>query len=410
MPADIVDNKFNEYFKSVKDQVQVPGFRKGKVPINRLKQMFGTQARPAISRMLVEEYFTKAIRDKELNPVGNPTIEDLKADAKYPGKFDFDNSYSINLMVEVLPKIDPSGYKNLQLDFPQHDDDELFNFKMNEYRNQFAERKQITERGAELGDSLVIDFIGYIDGVPFDGGAAQGFSINKLGKGSFIPGFEDQVVGMKTEESKDIFVTFPEEYTAEHLAGKEAKFAVTVRGIIEITPAEIDGDLAMMVGCESVEELNERVKNESVEERRARDRQMLDGQITDKLLELNKFNAPKSMVEKEMLRLLGNMKMQNLPPEAKDQLHIMAEKSVKRAILMDAIYEKESDIEVTPDELDKMLNEHAEKNNMTKDQIVSNLYSSGQMDNFMGVLKTSNTMEFIINNSNKESEQDNGSE
>ncbi len=406
VPSEVVDKKFDEFFNSIKNQVQVPGFRKGKAPVQRIKQFFGQKARPSVTQMIIGEYYAKALKDSEINPVGNPIVSDMKTGDEYPGKFGFDNSYSVDFTVEVLPKLDPIGYDNLQLDFPQHDEEELFNAMMSKYQEQFAEKRQITDRGAKFGDSLVMDFIGYVDGKPFDGGAAQGFSVDNLGKGNFIPGFEDQIVGMKAGENKNIVVTFPKEYRASHLAGKEAKFAITVHSIVETKLAEVNEDLAMMVGYESVEELENHVRAETSKERRLHDRFLLDGQITAKLLELNSFEAPKSMVEKEMLRMLGKNKLQNLPQQGRDALLEAAEKNVKRAIILDAIYEKEEAIEVTPEELNKLLNEHAAKNNMSKDELVSNLYNSGQMDNFMGVLKTSSTIDFIIDHANQESEEE----
>jgi len=407
VPADLVDKQFDKFFEEIKAHAVVPGFRKGKAPVSRLKQVFAQKARPSVSQMLINEYYTKAISEHEINPVGNPVAEDMKTGDEYPGKFGFDNSYSVSLTVEVLPKVDPTGYIGMSLDFPKHDENELFDAIMKNYREQFAERKQVSDRGAQLGDSIVIDFQGFIDDKPFDGGAAQGFSIESLGGGSFIPGFEEQILGMKPGESKNIFVTFPEEYRATHLAGKDAKFIVKVGSIVEIKLADVDEDLAMMVGFETVDELNENVKKESERERQARDRLLLDKQITEKLLEANDIDAPESMVQKEMLRLLGKNKLQSLPPQAQDELKTMAEYNVKRAIVMDAIYEKEEELEVTPEELNKMLEEHAARGNQSKDELVSNLYNSGQMDNFVGVLRLSNTMDFIINNAKQESEEGN---
>ena len=406
--ADKVDQKFNEFFESIKAQAQVPGFRKGKAPLSRLKQFYGQKAKPTVCQMLISEYFAKALADHEINPVSNPKIDDFDPSAEYPGKFGFDNSYSISLVVETLPKIDPQGYRDMELNFPSHKEEELFEAKMKEYREQFAERSQITDRGAQVGDALIIDFKGFIGDNQFEGGTASGFNLEKLGQGHFIPGFEDQLVGVKVGETKDVNVTFPQEYRAAHLAGQDARFEVTVHSIIETKLAEVDEDLAMMVGYESVEELEAKVLEETAHEKRLRDRQLLDHQITHNLIEANDFTVPQSMVEREKLRLLGRTKLNNLPEQAKEELGKMAEYNVKRAIIMDAIYDKEDDIEVTPDELNSMLEEHARKNNQSKDELVSNLYNSGQMDNFVGVLRLASVMDFIIDNANKKGNEDNG--
>jgi trigger factor len=405
VPSELVDKKFDQFFNSIKNQIQIPGFRKGRAPLQRIKQLFGNKAKSNVAQMLISEYYNQAIANYEINPVENPTFSDMSD--KYPGKFGFDNSYSVDLLVEVLPKIDPIGYNGIKLDFPQYDEDAMFNTKLHEYQKQFAERRQINDRGAQFGDSLVIDFIGYVDNMPFDGGAAQGYSIENFGNGNFVPGFEDQMVDMMVGQSKDIYVTFPDEYRAKHLAGKEAKFTITVHSIIEIKLAEVDNDLAMMVGYESVDELFNYIKSELHKDNNINNRTVLGEQIVSKLLDINQFDAPKSMIKKEMLRISGKNKLQDLSHKDKDELQKIAERSVKCAILLDSIYEKENSIEITPDELDKLLEDHARHNNMSKDDLVSNLYNSGQMDNFMGILKTSNTIDFIINNANKESEESN---
>lgn len=403
-----VDKKFNDFFESIKNNTQVPGFRKGKAPVARLRQFFGNKAKASVSQMILSDYYNRVIGDNDLNPIGNPRVENLKPTDEYPGKFDFDNTYTVDLTIEVLPKLDPTGYIGMKIDFPQHNEDDLFNARMATYQEQFAERKQVNDRGAKFGDSIVIDFKGFVDDIQFEGGTAQGFSVEKLGAGSFIPGFEDQIVNTKTGETKDVMVTFPKEYRAQHLAGKEAKFEVTVQSIVETNLAKVDNDLAMMAGFETVDQLITHVKGETEKEKRLRDRQMLDHMIISKLLEDNNFEAPESLVESEKLRLLGKVKLHSLPPQAQSELNSMALYNVKRAIISDAIYEKESNVEVTPEQLNEMLEEHAQKSNQTKDELVSNLYNSGQMDNFLSVLRLANVMDFIIDNADKESEEENG--
>ena len=201
---------------------------------------------------------------------------------------------------------------------------------------------------------------------------------------------------------------FPEEYNAKHLAGKEARFEVTVHNIVETKLADVDSDLAMMVGYESVDELNEKVKEEAEEEKKARNRQIMDRQIMDKLFEANSFTVPKSMVKDELTNLRTGVQGKNIPEQVIKELEKNAEYNVRRAIITDAIYEKENDIEVTPEELNELLEEYAKADNKTKDDLVSALYNSGQMDNFVGRLRVMKVIDFIINNVKKESEEDNG--
>ena len=174
IPAEIVDKKFNEFFEDMKNKAELPGFRKGKAPINMLKKYFDKKAKAPVAGMLISEYYSQAIKNQGLNPIGSPTIKDHSPLNDFPGKFDFDNAYSVELVVEIIPKIDPVGYIGLELEFAEVNEDTIFNKKLLEYREQFAERNQITDRGAMLGDALVIDFVGSINNVPFDGGMAKG--------------------------------------------------------------------------------------------------------------------------------------------------------------------------------------------------------------------------------------------
>lgn len=401
--ADSVDKKFTEFFEGIKKDVQIPGFRKGKAPVGRIKQHFGHKAKPSIAQMIISEYYTQAIREYDLNPVGNPTIKDFTpGQDEYPGSFSFDNSYNVELLVEILPKIDPVGYSEITLDFPETNLQEELDKKMLEYREQFAEHNQILDRGAKEGDSLIVDFVGKLKGEdePFVGGSAEGFSIKSLGEGSLIPGFEEQLVGMQVGDEETIEVVFPENYSASHLADKESTFDVKLHSIVETKIADVDEDLAMMVGYDSVDEFKNHVKTETEKSIQMQERSALEMQIVDKLLEANDFEVPDSMVNFEVQRLVEQAKKrgQSLPPNIVDMIKPAAKKNVMKAILIDAIYNKEDGIEVTPAELDDMLEEHANKNNTTKDELVSMLYRSNQMDAFVGVLRSRKVIDHIIDN------------
>lgn len=398
--ANSVDQKFNSFFESVKGEVQIPGFRKGKAPVHLIKQHFSNRAKPSIAQMLISEFYTKAMKDYDFSPVGNPTIEGFTPGKdEYPGYFNFDNSYSVDLLVETLPDVNPVGYKDIELEFPERDLEGLVDSKLASYREQFAERSQVTDRPAQEGDSVVLDFTGRLKGEdgPFPGGSAEGFSIDKLGGGSLIPGFESQLVGMSVGDEATIDVVFPENYNAKHLAGKEAEFDVKIQSIVSTKLADVDEDLAMMVGYETVEELQENIKAEAEEQISTAERNALEAQVVDKLLESNSFDIPSSMVNFEVQRIIkqAQSRNQNLPENIADMLRPTAEKNVARAILIDAIYDKEDDIEVTPDELDEMLEKHAEKNNTSKDELVSMLYRSNQMDAFMGILRARKVIDYI---------------
>jgi trigger factor len=407
LPADIVDKKFDDFFASVKNKAQIPGFRQGKAPIAMLKQHFGLKARAPVAGMLVSEYYDKALKDNTLNPIGQPTIKDFTPSSDYPGKFGFDNSFTVELTIEVVPKLDPVGYKELELEMFDVDEKMLTEHHMNEYRDRFAVRTQVTDRGANLGDTLVIDFVGYLDNVKFEGGEAKGFAVDKLGQANFIPGFEEQILGMRTGETKKIFVTFPQEYHAKHLAGKNATFDVTVNNIVSSKLAEENDDLALMAGLTTIDELREKINQDVQKEKRLLLRQHMDQQVISKLLEKNEFVAPKSLVDQELKHIMSRIKVEKIQDEFVAELRKNAEFNVKRAIIANAIYDKEDAIEVTPEELDMMLGDHAAQSKKTKDELISALYNSGQMDSFVGVLRFAKVIDFILDNAKR---QEKGSE
>ena len=403
VPADVVDKKLTEFFEGIKNQVEVPGFRKGKASVSLIKQHYATKDRPTIATSLFTEYYEKLLKDHNINPVSNPDIKGYNPKTNtHPGSFGFDSSYSVEFMVDVLPKITPVDYKGMVLDVPVIDETKLYNDKVNTYREQFAERRQVTDRGAVLGDSVTIDFMGYIGDTVFEGGSAQGFNIAKLGANTFITGFEDQLIGLKAGDTKKVSIKFPDNYHAAHLSGKDATFDVTLHTLVEVKPAEVNSDLALMAGFMTMEEMETKLKLEVANDRTATLRQKLDDPIVTKLLETNKFDVPKSMIEGEFNTLSKRMKVNDkTPAEFIEEIRSKAEYNVRRAMILDAIYEKES-IEITPDELNIALDENARAANKTKDELISALYNSKQMDGFVGILRVAKVVDFIINNATKQ--------
>lgn len=404
VPKDIVDSKFNDFFEKVRPQAHIPGFRKGKAPVARLKQLFLSQAKASVAQLLIGEYYAQALHDNGITPVGNPDIKEFNDGAEYPGRFGFDNSFEINLTVDVLPKLDPTGYMDMELHEPDLNTEQMYNERILEYQKKFAEKIQITDRPAKSGDSVVIDFIGFMDGNKFNGGSAEGHLIECLGSGNMVPGFEEQIEGMTAGEKKSINITFPDDYHADFLASKNATFEITLHSITESKLSEVDDDLAMMVGFESVDEFKNNVADEVEKEKDARIKHTLSAQIVDKLIEANDFDVPEQMLKEEEVRLAraSNNRIENMPDEALAELRKAAQFTTKRALILDAIYEKEDSIEIAPEELNELLEEHALANNQTKDELVSNLYNSGQMDAFVGILRVSKVFDFIIANSKKQ--------
>ena len=243
VPASELDKKLTAKLEEIKGQVHLKGFRKGKAPVSFLKKMYGKGMMGEIVQELITETSRKAFSDRDLQPASEPhphfknELEEVVA-----GKADLE--YDVH--AEILPEFEPADVsKGLELtkpvaDIPDEDVTEAL-------QNLADQQKTYTPRGktakAKDGDMVVIDFVGKLDGEEFPGGKGEGHEL-VLGSGSFIPGFEEQLVGVKTDEDKQVTVTFPEDYNAEDLAGKEAVFDVHVSEVKEPEDVAIDDALA----------------------------------------------------------------------------------------------------------------------------------------------------------------------
>ena len=402
-----VDQKFNEFFDNIKKSAEIPGWRKGKAPINIIKRHFKERARGVVAQVLISEFYQTALKDHNIDVIGTPVIKDSSKNDPHLGKFNKDSSYSVQLTVEVMPVVDPIGYDSIEFNITEHNIKDLSDFRMKQYQEQFAERIQVTDAGAELNDTLIVDFKGFINGAPFEGGEASNFTIDKLGAGSLIPGFEEQLVGLKQGDSKKLKITFPEDYVAKHLANKDAEFDTTVHSIVRKNLAKADDDLAMMIGHENLGDLIKYIDQEVRNEANNSDKTRLEGIILNSLIEKNDFEIPKSLVNQEISRMLKHNNIDNPSREIFGKIQESSINNIKKSILFDSIYNKE-DIDVTPEELSNYLEEQAKIHNKDKDEIVSMLYNTNQMDTFVGVLRYRKVLDFIIGINKKKGEEDNG--
>jgi len=400
-----VDKKFSELVISLAPQTQIPGFRKGKAPTPILKQFLWEKSKPLIAQSLIGECYTEAIKDHNISPVCSPRVKDFRAEAAYQGVFGPDKSFYISLLVETLPKINPIGYKGLSFSMPEYNIEQLVSNKLLTHQEQFAERKQITDRGVQINDAIVLDFIVISDGKQID--QSTSFAINKVGTGETLADFEQGLLGLKISEKKSIAIKFPNNYRVPNLSNKDAIFNVELRSIVDVKPAAVDTDLAMMVGFETIEAMMQNIRDTVQKELFIKNRQTLDYQAMTKLIELNTFNVPVTLIQAEQKRLLGKQDYNSLDNNVKTGLYKLSEFNVKRAILIESIYEHETELEISPEELNVALEEQSKLSGKTKDEITSNLYNSGQMDGFVGTLKYIKVVDFIIKNSNQTSATEN---
>lgn len=367
-------------FNKVKGNLNVPGFRKGKVSRQVFNRMYGEEAlyEDALNAVLPEAY-EAAVKEAGIDPVSQPKID---VDSMEKGQ-----DWVIKAEVTVKPEVKLGDYKELTVE--KHDrevTEEDVDARIKREQEAQAELVIKEDEAAENGDTVVIDFEGFLGEETFEGGKGENYSL-ELGSNSFIPGFEDQLVGVKAGESKEVNVTFPEDYQAEDLAGKDAVFKVTVHEVKAKELPELDDEFAKDVddSVETLAELKEKYRKELTEtkEKAAEDAKD-EAAIRQAVENAEIVELPHSMVHDEVHRsmdeFLNNMQRQGISPEMYYQLtgsteadlHQQfegeAETRVKTNLVIEAIAKAEG-LEATEEDIEKEIQELSEAYNMPVDQI-----------------------------------------
>ena len=292
--ADELDAKVNEKLAEAAPEIEMKGFRKGKVPMALLKKQFGERLLGEAMQESVDGAMAKHLEESGDRPAMQPKLEMTNEDWK-PGQ-----DVEVSMSYEALPEIPEVDFSKIKLEkmVVEADDKAIDEALANlaENAQNFEDRKKGSK--AKDGDQVVIDFVGKVDGVAFDGGAAEDFPL-VLGSGQFIPGFEDQLVGVKTGEEKAVEVTFPEAYGNTELAGKAAVFDVTVKAVKEPKPAEIDDELAKKFGADDLEALKGQISERLAAEYQGAARAVMKRALLDELDKMVSFDLPPSLVEAE---------------------------------------------------------------------------------------------------------------
>lgn len=302
-------------FNAVKKNIAVPGFRKGHLPRPIFDQKFGEEAlyQDAMNALLPNAY-EAAVKEAGLEVVAQPKIDVTSMEKG--------QDWVITAEVVTKPEVKLGDYKNLEVsvDVEKEVTDADVEERIERERNNLAELV-IKEGAAENGDTVVIDFVGSIDGVEFDGGKGENFSLG-LGSGQFIPGFEDQLVGHSAGETVDVIVTFPEDYQAEDLAGKEAKFVTTIHEVKAKEVPALDDELAKDIDeeVETLDELKEKYRKELAEAKEAAYNDAVEAAAIDLAVENAEIvDLPEEMIHEEVHRavneFLGNMQRQGISPD-----------------------------------------------------------------------------------------------
>ena len=379
--ADIEKN-LTKAAKHIAKTASIDGFRKGKVPLAIIKKMYGEQLQQDAENQAIQEIIETAKKDLEINS------SDIIGDPSFKKYEKVDDGIEVEITISLRPTIEAEGYDKLapKYDEPTVEEKELEERLQTLLDNNTPFKKLKSKRALKEGDQANFDFVGKIDGEEFEGGKAEGFEL-VIGSGQFIPGFEDQMVGMKIEETKDVTVTFPEDYQSTDLAGKEAVFTVTLNDIKEKGEAVLDEEMVkrLIPGDDTATEqtvkdkVSEQIKSEKVSKLY---NETLKPQLIEALVAEYDFDLPENIVEQEIDAQVNNkakdMSEEELATykdnnekidELRDSVREEATRSVKATFLVDALARKEN-IEVNDQEVTQTIYYEAMMSGQDPQQVI----------------------------------------
>ena len=355
LSADELDTKVNEKLHEAQPDVEMKGFRKGKVPIALLKRQFGQRILGEAMQETIDGAMSKHFQDSGDRPAMQPNVEMQNRDKWKEGE-----DVEVSLTYETLPSIPDVDFSKIKLQklVVKADkaavDEALDNLASS--ANDYKDRKKGSK--AKDGDQIVIDFVGTVDGETFDGGSSEDYPL-VLGSNSFIPGFETQLVGCKAGEDKKVNVTFPEAYGSKDLAGKDAKFACKVKNVKEPVPAKINDELATKFGADDLKALKAQISERLESEYGGAARAVMKRQLLDALDKKVKFELPPSLVEAEAKQIAHQL-FHEENPDVKDHDHEniepnkehnkLAERRVRLGLLLAELGQK-AEVEVSEAEM-----------------------------------------------------------
>ncbi|TCN25873.1 trigger factor [Sinorhizobium americanum] len=365
IPADEMETRMNERLAEVKDRVRINGFRPGKVPVSHLKKVYGKSIMAELVNEIVREKPTEILTSRGEKSATQPEVAMTEDEAEADKILNAQADFEFTLAYEIIPAIelkDATGIK-VTREVVEIGDDEV-----NEQILRIAEsaRSYESKKGkAADGDRVTIDYLGKVDGVAFDGGKDEDAEL-VLGSNRFIPGFEEQLIGVKAGDEKTITVTFPADYPAANLAGKEATFDITVKDVAGAAPIEINDELATKLGLESVDKLKEIVRGQIEGQYGSVTRQKVKRQLLDQLDELYQFETPERLVNAEFDNIWRQINTdleqagktfadeETTEEEARVEYRKLAERRVRLGLVLSEIGEK-AGVQVSDDEMQRSL-------------------------------------------------------
>jgi trigger factor len=361
-----IEGRVDAELKRVAPQVKLPGFRPGKVPANLVRKMHGPALLQDALNTSIQEGIQALIAEQQLRPAVQPSVE--LADSYEPGK-----DAELKVELEILPQVPAPAIEGLTLEkLTVPADDAVIDEQLQKFADQ-SKRWNDTEEGyaAQMGDLVTVDFVGKtMDGVAFEGGTGSDMAV-ELGAGRLIPGFEEQTVGVKAGDERQITVTFPEDYQAKDLAGKDATFDLVVKSVKTAGEATIDEELAKNLGLESLEQLRGLIRGQVEQELAGLTRTYMKRKLLDQLAAGHDFEVPPSMVEAEFQQIWHQLEheashepdpaaaMEEMEKE-RDDYRKIAERRVRLGLLLSEIGQANG-VEVTQQEMNRLIAQAAQQ-------------------------------------------------
>lgn len=360
--ASDIDEKTNRRLQEVGRSLKVPGFRPGKVPMSVVKQRYGQSVMGEVLEQAVADSSRQALMEQGLRPALQPKIEVTQ--------FDEGKDLEYTMAVELLPDVDPGDLAGIELERPVA---EVTDQQVQETLDRLAQSRaqyETVDRAAEKGDAVVIDFDGSVDGERRDGMKGEGHQL-VLGSGSFVDTFEDQLVGTKAGDHRTVTVTFPQEYHAAELSGKEAVFEVDVKEVKATKPTPVDDEFAKTLGLEGLDGLKDMIRQRISQDYAQLSRAKVKRALLDQLAERHSFEVPQGMVDLEFDAIWRRLKDEldrgaagedqgKGEDELKSEYRAIAERRVRLGLLLSEIGRR-NDVQVSQDELNRAVVAEAQR-------------------------------------------------
>ncbi|WP_273264541.1 trigger factor [Flexistipes sinusarabici] len=400
VPAEKYNERFEAEVKKLAPTVKIPGFRKGKAPKNIIIREHNHKLRVNALENLINDSVYEAITSEGINPLNTPVIKDVNFEENEPIKF--------KVYVDVFPEVNIENYKGYSFEkeiaeVRENDVEKV----LEDLREKNSSFEPVEDKAVEKDDMVVIDFVGTIDGEKFEGGSANDYSI-VVGSNTFLEDFEDGLIGMKPGETKNIKVTFPENY-AKDLAGKEANFEVTLKEVKQKDVPELNDDFAKDIdeNCETLDDLKKLVREDLEKEAAQMAKDRLYDKIIEKLIEENPFEVPETIVDEQAGRLADQtlqqyMYMYGVNPEQlglnkdniKDEFKARAATQVKSAIILNKLAEMHS-IEVSEEEMENKIKELAEEMKKDVEEYKKEIEQQGGKESLKNNIMTDKIFDFL---------------